>query len=1132
MTNLIHCRECQGYGSKGGKVCLNCYGSGMVDATVELLGDIERLLFSSKQSSPKKLQESKETTANERWKLFIIAIVLYVGFYSLPSIWGFVIQFWVYILPLAIIICGILLSQSNRKRSAIKIEKSLAEYAEKRPVKEVDQASADTTKVDPSNADKWISCRKEMTEQELFDELLLIMESKDSYIDSIEFSKGVLDPELIQSLIPESDSICKGAKEGHLAGLERLEVEPLRLILRELISKTKEIRVSLCIKSDPNYKGEILAKIKRDLITQVSLEDKIALGKIENPIDRFNSAVNQPPEDPAVYFERGLACLEQKQLREATDYFSTAITLNPNFAAAYRQRATVYHQRGLVALANNDRLKAEELEHENQTDTRAPAPIDKDWQTVSRQAAGRSEKANSDKSDSLYVAETGVKAVSLPAELPADMSKSSLSGGLNLGSAAAFSARLATLRKEFETSINEFDKQKQHHPKVSANPPVIGSLLGSDIMYLQTSVQRTFGHLSPEQLELMEQVLAAIPDEPVASYVECIKTLNFNEKLQFIRKTFNDRQDCPLLMFHVLRRLNCNHSTNYVIQWASFLTDLARALLQTTNDEKGRDQFLLELEVRLNEEAAGIPDISRCRHPAGHKLATKLSKAISNLVRCFYDSIPSEEILKPKDVDPLIFYCDQFLDFVCALISMDDDVVSSKLDLLYDLMPNRITEPDAPQKLIDRIAGNVAPEQVVSSFMKLAFVLDQSQDTDLVGQFRQLITEVSTEVQSCSSKSGPEMKAWLARLPHLLSDENIMSSLETSSDQEDLPSNNETQGSADLLDSPSAKEAGTKEPFNSMGVEQHQQSVCVPQQPVNPTNGSRTTDNILSDLNLLIGLKTVKDDVRTLANFVAVQQRRQRLNLPNEPVSRHLVFFGNPGTGKTTVARILSELYKSLGVLSSGHLVEVDRSTLVAGYMGQTAILVRKKVQAALGGVLFVDEAYSLSDDNSQGDYGKEAIDTLVKLMEDHRDDLVVIVAGYPAEMDKFIKSNPGLRSRFNTYFHFDDYHAEELLAIFELRCGDSYTLTAEARSAVRKLCERAYASRGPGYGNARDVRNWFQRIIANQANRVVYLGDDVDKDTIKLVCVEDVLPLLESAEDGPEAANDCLNSEDGNQLE
>lgn len=259
-------------------------------------------------------------------------------------------------------------------------------------------------------------------------------------------------------------------------------------------------------------------------------------------------------------------------------------------------------------------------------------------------------------------------------------------------------------------------------------------------------------------------------------------------------------------------------------------------------------------------------------------------------------------------------------------------------------------------------------------------------------------------------------------------------------------------------------------------------------------------DELMARLNRLVGLARVKQEVATLANLVRVRKMRQERNMRVPPMTLHMVFTGNPGTGKTTVARLLAEIFRALGVLSKGHLVETDRSGLVAGYVGQTAINVAEKVQAALGGMLFIDEAYALASSDSGQDFGREAVDALVKQMEDNRADLIVVVAGYPAPMEKFLESNPGLRSRFNRFLNFDDYVPAELFAILERMCEDNgYSMSPEAAAHARSWLRHLFANRGPNFGNGRDVRNAFEQALARHANRVGPVESPTDEDLCTL---------------------------------
>ncbi|MGI6021322.1 MAG: AAA family ATPase [Lachnospiraceae bacterium] len=265
----------------------------------------------------------------------------------------------------------------------------------------------------------------------------------------------------------------------------------------------------------------------------------------------------------------------------------------------------------------------------------------------------------------------------------------------------------------------------------------------------------------------------------------------------------------------------------------------------------------------------------------------------------------------------------------------------------------------------------------------------------------------------------------------------------------------------------------------------------------------------MDELEELTGLESIKHDVKELIAYVKVQKMRSEKGLKSVPVSLHLVFTGNPGTGKTTVARIIAKLYKKIGVLSKGQLVEVDRSGLVAGYVGQTAIKTGEKIKEAKGGVLFVDEAYALAKDGD--DYGQESIDTILKAMEDNRDDFVVIVAGYTEPMKKFIDSNPGLRSRFNKYINFEDYSIEELIAIFNSYCRKyEYSVGEEDLERIGNLIKLRKAKSDGNFANAREVRNMFEEIITNQARRISLMEDPTEED-MKQILFADIEDMIKT---------------------
>ena len=285
-----------------------------------------------------------------------------------------------------------------------------------------------------------------------------------------------------------------------------------------------------------------------------------------------------------------------------------------------------------------------------------------------------------------------------------------------------------------------------------------------------------------------------------------------------------------------------------------------------------------------------------------------------------------------------------------------------------------------------------------------------------------------------------------------------------------------------------------------------------PAEPEEKLPPKENIEDLKKELDSYIGLDEVKKEVKNLINMATVYKLRMDNDLPNPDMSLHLVFSGNPGTGKTMIARFMSRVYHSLGLLSKGTLTEVDRSGLVAGYIGQTAIKTSKAIESAMGGVLFIDEAYTLTS-KTENDFGFEAVDTILKAMEDSRADLVVIVAGYTELMEKFIDSNPGLRSRFNKYIDFADYTADEMMGIFKLNCKKScYTLEEDAEKQVSDYLALVEEAAGE-FGNARGVRNTFEKILTEQANRIAAM-ESITKDDLMKIKKEDVVAALYEAEE------------------
>lgn len=552
----------------------------------------------------------------------------------------------------------------------------------------------------------------------------------------------------------------------------------------------------------------------------------------------------------------------------------------------------------------------------------------------------------------------------------------------------------------------------------------------------------------------------------------------------------------------LLAEVDAKEGTMHADHYLALPLGFARALLNA-------DGMPLEQAVEIVNDMesyyATDLDVTEARkrymHQASMHALYKVEDAIVDLLPPILTVLKTDEELRKHYANPRVFFGRSIITFSCFMTGLSKVITDQQLAVLRDIMVHyRMLAEQADlvelrTKLLNYLPNLPAIE--IPDAVEILVKHDRQFRTDYANIARRMYLDLGARLVELERAQTGEAQNWLNKLANTMT-AGMVANIPATQRGFESPSSSPAQmpsisSSPQITQAPSGN--FTQEgPFGQSSTSYSSgSSAAAGDVSSSLADGGGEGDDdlrgVLSELDTLIGLDRVKKDVKELINFLKVQRLREEKGLPTAPISRHLVFYGNPGTGKTTVARILARIYKSLGVIEGGHLVEADRSKLVGQYVGSTAITVRDMVETALGGVLFIDEAYALVADE-RDTFGQEAVDTLLKLMEDKRERLIVIVAGYTDKMNKFLTTNPGLRSRFNRFFSFDDYDPNQLQMIMESFCRSSgFQLTPPARARLQALFNELYSKRDENFGNARDARNIFEKMISHQANRIVSLA-------------------------------------------
>ncbi len=528
----------------------------------------------------------------------------------------------------------------------------------------------------------------------------------------------------------------------------------------------------------------------------------------------------------------------------------------------------------------------------------------------------------------------------------------------------------------------------------------------------------------------------------------------------------------PTSTLNLLRGYDAIEKTNVARMYKDLLVKIVTVTFNNVEKPGSRDaQITADFDALWTEviTASRVPE--KCFHPENCALAADLNKAVLEFAVPARDVIKTIDQLKQMDSlrDTEGFIRRTFTNYCAQAVLVDSVVDPREIEFFHDLAPTLMFfgQQGSVENLKEIFKGaekNIGPNEV-PMLVSILDVYDNSMNTELGDRARSLYFRLANSAFKSDQTVDEEEMAWLEQFKNTL-----------------YPH-------------------GTKENFD-----QAPNSNINKQAGATPVLGYASVDETVAELNALVGLDSVKQDLAQLLNFIKVQQMREAKGLPGSAITKHFIFSGNPGTGKTSVAKILANIYRALGIIDKGHVVEVDRADLIAG--SGTSAKIKEVIDSALGGVLFIEEPYELAQDA----HGKEAINTLVKAIEDN-EKLVVIAAGSTEKLDRFLNANSAFKSLFSKTFHFEDYSPDQMLKIYELFCGRAAFITSpSALQLVQGMFEKIYSQRGEGYANTRDVRRVFHSIIGNQANRIIGLPH-VNEEILSTINDEDVHPTIAAFE-------------------